>query len=95
MIQISTDCIFSGSRGKKLSRYIQNEILKMSPGSPDRGVRQSRFFVIRRTNMPAALVEIGFLTGSIDSPRLATPSHRRRLSFAIAEGILLYLKGVR
>ncbi len=86
---------FSGSRGLRLSSHIQNQVLQVSPGSPDRGVRRGRFFVIRRTNMPAALVEIGFLTGSIDSPRLANSSHRRKLAFAIAEGILLYLKGVR
>ncbi len=85
---------YSGWKGKALARNIQQQVLKVSPGSPDRGVRQGRFFVIRRTNMPAALVETGFLTGSLDAPRLAKKSHRRRLSFAIAKGILNYLKEV-
>jgi N-acetylmuramoyl-L-alanine amidase len=45
--------------------------------------------------MPAALIEMGFVTGNIDSPRLASSAHRRRLALAIANGILDYLKGVR
>ncbi len=85
---------FSGYKGFNLSRSIQKQVLLVSPGSPDRGVRQGRFFVIRRTNMPASLVEIGFINGGIDGPRLATSSHRRKIAFAIATGILKYLQGV-
>ncbi len=85
---------FSGFRGLSLSKHIQKQVLKVSPGSPDRGVRRARFFVIRRTRMPAALVETGFVTGRLDAPRLAKASHRRELAFAIAKGILNYLQGL-
>ena len=84
---------FSGKQGYRLAANIQRELLKASPGSPDRGVRRGRFFVIRRTSMPAALVEAGFLTGRFDGPLLASVSHRRKISFAIAKGIINYLKG--
>ena len=67
-------------------------MMAVSAGSPNRGVRRGRFFVIRRTTMPSALVEMGFVTGAIDAPRLATVQHRRRLALAIAAGILNYLK---
>ena len=83
---------FSGKRGYRLAANIQKELLKVSPGSPDRGVRKGRFFVIRRTTMPAALVEIGFLTGRFDGPLLASTRHRRNVSLAIAKGIINYLK---
>ena len=86
---------YSGSRGFRLASLLQKEILNVSPGSPDRGVRRSRFFVIRRTNMPAALVETGFVTGRLDSSRLAQTTHRKNLAFAISKGVLLYLKGER
>ncbi|MBC1260068.1 N-acetylmuramoyl-L-alanine amidase [Synechococcus sp. BSF8S] len=84
---------FQSSRSRALAAAIQSEVVAASPGSPDRGVRPGRFFVIRRTVMPAALVETGFVTGNIDSPRLATASHRQRLAQAIARGILRYLAG--
>ena len=84
---------YAGYRGRNLAQNIQEQIVKVSPGSPDRGVRRGRYFVIRRTNMPAALVEIGFVTGRIDSRKLKQADHRQRLAFAIAKGILNYLKG--
>ncbi len=83
---------YTGYRGKNLASNIQKEILKVSGGSPDRGVRQSRFFVIKNTNMPAALVEVGFVTGRLDARLLEQSIHRKRIAFAIAKGILSYLK---
>jgi len=85
---------YSGWRGRLLAEKIQKEILKVSPGSPDRGVRKGGYFVIKRTNMPAVLAEIGFVTGRLDARRLENKIHRRRVAFAIAKGILEYLKRV-
>ena len=82
---------YSGWRGRLLAKKIQKQILKVSPGSPDRGVRQGRFYVIKNTRMPAVLVEIGFLTGRLDARRLEKAIHRKRISYAIAKGILEYL----
>tara|TARA_Y100000589_G_scaffold124579_2_gene118840 strand:+ start:6114 stop:7202 length:1089 start_codon:yes stop_codon:yes gene_type:complete len=85
---------YSGWRGRLLAQKIQNQILKVSPGSPDRGVRRGRYFVIRKTNMPAVLVEIGFVTGRLDARRLEKSIHRKRVAYAIAKGILEYLQRV-
>ena len=65
--------------------------LKMSLSALHRGIKQGRFYVIKNTRMPAVLVEIGFLTGRLDARRLGQPSHRKRIAFAIAKGILEYL----
>lgn len=83
---------FSDPRSARLATYLQQQMMAVSAGSPNRGVRRGRFFVIRRTAMPSALVEMGFVTGEIDAPRLATAAHRRRLALAIAAGVLNYLK---
>ena len=85
---------FRGWRGRLLAKRIQKHILRVSPGSPDRGVKQGRFYVIKKTRMPAVLVEIGFLTGRIDSRRLEKPIHRKRIAYAIAKGILEYLSKI-
>ena len=82
---------YTGWRGRLLAKKIQKQILKVSPGSPDRGVRQGRFFVIKNTRMPAVLVEIGFLTGRLDARRLEKSIHRERIAYAITKGILEYL----
>ena len=85
---------YRGWRGRLLAKGIQKQILRVSPGSPDRGVKQGRYFVIKNTRMPAVLVEIGFLTGRLDARRLEKTSHRRRIAYAIAKGILEYLSKV-
>ena len=81
---------FESARSRNLAQAVQEQMLAISPGSPDRGARPGRFFVIRRTVMPAALAEMGFVTGQLDSGRLADPAFRRRMAVAIATGILNY-----
>jgi len=85
---------YRGWRGRLLAKKIQKQILRVSPGSPDRGVKQGRFYVIKNTSMPAVLVEIGFLTGRLDARRLEKTAHRKRIAYAIAKGILEYLSKV-
>ena len=85
---------YSGWKGRLLAEKIQKQIIKVSPGSPDRGVRRGSFFVIKQTNMPAVLVEIGFVTGKLDGSRLSKDMHRERVAYAIARGILEYLERI-
>jgi len=86
---------YRGWRGRLLAKKIQKQILRVSPGSPDRGVKQGRYYVIKNTRMPAVLVEIGFLTGRLDARRLEKSAHRKRIAYAIAKGILEYLAKVK
>jgi len=83
---------YSGSSGYSLAKNIHRQILITSSQSPDRGIRRSRFYVIRKTSMPAALVEIGFVTGIYDAALLRQKAYRDKMSFAIAKGILNFLK---
>ena len=78
----------AGAASRRLAAALQQQMVAISPGTPDRGVRTGRFFVIRRTVMPSALVEMGFLTGELDSRRLADPNYRRRMALALSAGIL-------
>jgi N-acetylmuramoyl-L-alanine amidase len=81
----------AGNRARSLAAAVQQQMLAISPGSPDRGVRTARFFVIRRTVMPSTLVEMGFVTGALDAPRLMDANFRRRMAVALATGVLTYL----
>jgi N-acetylmuramoyl-L-alanine amidase len=81
-----------GGASTRLAQLVQQYLLAVSPGTPDRGARPGRFFVIRRTVMPSVLAEMGFVTGEIDAPRLSDASFRRRLAQAISGAILTYLQ---
>jgi N-acetylmuramoyl-L-alanine amidase len=76
--------------GRVLATALQNHVLSVLPTN-DRGVRQARFLVLRRTSMPAALIEIGFVTGATDAPKLRDPRWQAQMGRAIAQGILNYL----
>jgi N-acetylmuramoyl-L-alanine amidase len=82
----------AGNRARSLAAAVQQQMLAISPGSPNRGVRTARFFVIRRTVMPSTLVEMGFVTGALDAPRLMDANFRRRMAVALATGVLTYLQ---
>lgn len=77
--------------GERLARTIHN-VMVQETGARDRGVRQARFYVLRRTSMPAVLIETGFVTGSEDAANLSRPEYRSRLAAAIARGILQYIQ---
>jgi N-acetylmuramoyl-L-alanine amidase len=78
--------------GRVLATALQNQVLS-TMAMNDRGVRQARFLVLRRTAMPAALIEIGFVTGALDAPKLRDPHWQAQMGQAIAQGILNYLNG--
>lgn len=80
--------------GRRLASAIQSRILR-NIRIGNRGVKRARFYVLRHTSMPSALVEVGFVTGRYDAPRLATSSFRSQMARAIAEGILDYIRATR
>ena len=82
---------YEGGLSYGLANALQQRLMAISPGTPDRGARPGRFFVIRRTVMPSVLTEMGFVTGEIDAPRLASRPYRRQLAQALAAGILSFL----
>lgn len=77
--------------GFRLASVLHNRVLN-TMAMNDRGVRQARFFVLRRTSMPAALIEIGFVTGAADAPKLRDPNWQAQMGQAIAAGILDYIR---
>lgn len=78
------------SSGQRLAQTIHNSILHEINIS-DRGVRKARFYVLRKNSMPAVLVEVGFVTGGEDEPRLASENYQNQMAQAIADGILEYI----
>jgi N-acetylmuramoyl-L-alanine amidase len=82
---------YGSSEGYRLARAIHNRLLS-GTSLKDRGVRQARFYVIRRTSMPATLVETGFVTGAQDAARFRSAAERTKIAEAIAQGILDYIQ---
>src|SRR5881296_3491560 len=55
--------------------------------SASRGVRRRGYYVLRRTNIPAVLVECGFLTNPTEAAYARSASYRQKLAEEIATGV--------
>jgi N-acetylmuramoyl-L-alanine amidase len=55
--------------------------------SPNRGVRRRGYYVLRKTRIPAVLVECGFLTNPAEGAYAESTSYRQKLATEIAAGI--------
>lgn len=53
----------------------------------NRGIRRRGYFVLRRTRIPAILVECGFLTNPIEARLALQSSYRDRLAESIVDGV--------
>lgn len=56
--------------------------------SGNRGVRRRGYFVLRRTSIPAVLVECGFLTNPTEAQYAQSVAYRQQIAQSIARGIL-------
>ncbi|NEQ51121.1 MAG: AMIN domain-containing protein [Leptolyngbya sp. SIO3F4] len=82
---------YYSNAGSRFARTVHDTILR-AMGMRDRRVRQARFYVIRRTSMPAILIEVGFVTGADDIHNLRDPEWRRQMADAISRGILIHIQ---
>jgi len=59
-------------------------------GARDRGVRSQRLYM-RHTDLPAVLVEVGYLTCPAERRRLLDPGYQQKIAQGILQGILDFL----
>lgn len=79
----------------KASKRLANCILHRSLDQTEalsRGIKQGNFHVIRETDMPAVLVEGGFITNREERGKLRDRTYLDRLAVGIAQGIDKYMK---
>ena len=70
--------------------FIKNRFGKMFAG--DRGTKQAGFYVLKGARMPAALVELGFLTNKRDRKILKKSSNRQLIAEKLYESVKEYKK---
>lgn len=87
---IETFCCTGTSAGRKLAERIQENLAALEY-TLDRGVKEANFAVLRLTDMPAVLVECGFITSEYDREYLTSSSCQGNLALAIVMGIEDYL----
>jgi N-acetylmuramoyl-L-alanine amidase len=80
----------------RLAHYIQNSLVRnlsvrYKNRIEDHGVKYTLFYVLVDADMPAALVETGFITNPDEEMLLRKDSYRSDLAYSLAKGINSYL----
>lgn len=78
--------------GKELAVAIQNQLRRHTPTT--RQALAADYFVLRTSPVPAAMVEVGFLTNEKERQRLQDPGYQRTVASAIALGLADYFKSL-
>ncbi len=73
----------------ELSSYVQDDFVK-SIHREDRGVKQAGFLVLRKTTMPAILIELGFLTNKTDEDFLVSANGKLKMATSIFAALKKY-----
>jgi N-acetylmuramoyl-L-alanine amidase len=74
-----------------LAYQVQRALVK-NLGAEDRSVRRARFAVLREAEMPAILVESGYMTHPVEGKKIFDPAYRKQMAAAIVKGIVNYQK---
>ncbi|MBR2723327.1 MAG: N-acetylmuramoyl-L-alanine amidase, partial [Lentisphaeria bacterium] len=86
---------YNGNRHDKnnfaLAYLMQRSMLRYS-NALDRGVKHARFLVLREVEMPAVLVECGFLSNPESERIIGTEKYLNQIARGIAQSIISYKK---
>lgn len=85
--------IYKGSRqGLVLAQCLQDEVDRIFPDEPFRGIKESEnFYVLKHTKAPACLVEIGFIDKSSSHETFTDELTLRKIGALIARGTYEFL----
>jgi len=79
------------SESKRLAGVLQRELLE-SLGRRDRGVKTANFRVLHQGTVPAALVELAFISNPAEEALLRRPETQQRAAQAIANAVIAFIK---
>lgn len=74
---------------KILAETIQKE-MALILGNTTRKAKQVDYYAIRKTKMPAVIVEIGFITNPKEDKLLQDPLYQSKVAWSMAAGIIKY-----
>lgn len=77
---------------KKLATAIMNSMKENLEGTTTREAKSiSSLFILKNSNVPSTLVEIGFLSNPDEADLLNSEAYQNQIAYAIYEGILYYI----
>ncbi|GGG67017.1 N-acetylmuramoyl-L-alanine amidase family protein [Paenibacillus radicis (ex Gao et al. 2016)] len=88
-----TETYYRYENGLPLAMAIHQKVVE-AMGFEDRGVRENHLKVLSLSEMPAILVETGYLTNTAEEAVLLSEAGQNKAAKAIVDGLKQYFKGV-
>lgn len=85
-----TETYYYSQQGKAFAEVMHKHVVQAT-GLRDRGVREEKYQVLWRTKMPAALLELGYLTTKGDEDKMLTDEFQDDVAAAIVAAVKEYL----
>ncbi len=74
-----------------LAKYVYDDTLKYSKVY-GRGLKQANFFVLKYNTVPSILVEVGYMSNSLEAKDLKNEEHQNNLAIGIFSGVSRYIQ---
>ena len=79
--------------GKKLAEEIQKSLKKYVDDENTREIKENtNYYILKKTELPSALVECGFLSNLEEEKKLNTEEYQQKVAWAIYVGIMNYFE---
>lgn len=86
-----TEAYYYHEESKSFAKSIYQKVVN-STGFKDRGVKNNDFFVVKYTEMPSVLLEIGYLTNPEEEQQMLDDEFQTSTAQSICDGVKEYLK---
>ena len=87
---VETFVLSRGGLAEALARQVQARLVSMT-GLTDRGVKTADLAVLRKTQMPAVLIEVGFISNPAEEKLLQEAAFLDKAALAMAQAIAAHL----
>jgi N-acetylmuramoyl-L-alanine amidase len=93
-LMLNTKISESSKLAHEVQRGVLGQVRKKYDGIRDLGVKQAPFYVLIGAEMPAILVETGFMTNPVERRRLQNRKYLETLADGIVAGVERYMKSL-
>ena len=78
--------------GKALAELIQKKMIDyVDPENRRQAKSNESYYILKKTNVPIAIVECGFLSNWEEAKKLQDPEYQNKIAWAVAMGMISYM----
>ncbi|MDA8442228.1 MAG: N-acetylmuramoyl-L-alanine amidase CwlD [Peptococcaceae bacterium] len=85
----------NSASGRALALAIQAELVSEFPDNKRAAKANQDFYILKKNSVPAATVEVGFISNPVEETKLVDPQVQTKLAWAMYRGISQYLSEVK